>query len=159
MENSSLEYIDQICGIYGDQYDDREEDSRLQGDSWQPGVKAQHKSISAFQHELKEIYGIMLSRTKIQKILISGGRWTTERSREIWRLFDEYAHQAKQKVNRKTISRIIRKIARELDISPVSVSINLPYQKTVYDLEEKTENARRIDEYRKKKNETHQRNL
>ena len=88
----------------------------------------------------------MLSRTKIQKILISGGRWTTERSREIWRLFDEYAHQAKQKVNRKTISRIIRKIARELDISPVSVSINLPYQKTVYDLEEKTENARRIDE-------------
>ncbi len=138
----SRSYVEMICRIYGDRYDDREEDSRIKGLNWEPGVRAAHKSISAFQKELDEIHGIHLSRTKIQKILITGGCWTTERSREIQELYEEYR-------SRMQSQEAIQEIAGELAISAVSVIINLPYEKVVYDLENKSENARRIEKCRK----------
>lgn len=90
MNNPTKEFVDQICGIYGDHYDDREEDSRPGGANWRPGVRAAHRSISSFQRDLQEVHGISLSRSKIQKILITGGYWSTERSREVQHLFNEY---------------------------------------------------------------------
>ena len=148
-------YSDRICRLYGDLYDDREEDSRIGGDSWEPGKKSIHKSIRRFQMELEEIYGIRLSRTKIQKILITGARWTTERSREIGRLFEEYTHgeaSGKKGMRSKMSPReAILAIAAHLGISTVSVSINLPYQKGVYELDEKSENAKRIKKLREKR--------
>ena len=86
----SQEYVAFICQLYGDRYDDREEDSKIKGLDWEPGVKASHKSMAAFQKELEEVHGIHISRTKLQKILITGGCWTTERSREIQWLYEEY---------------------------------------------------------------------
>ena len=86
----SQDYVAMICHLYGDVYDDREEDSRIKGLDWEPGVKASHKSMAAFQKELEDEHGIHLSRTKLQKILITGHCWTTERSREIQWLYDEY---------------------------------------------------------------------
>ena len=94
----SKEYIDYICSLYGDVYDDRIEDSkpptagaerREAGSDWVPGQVADHKSLGAFQKELEEM-GIKLSTSKIKKILVSGGCWTTERSKnavrcERWR--------------------------------------------------------------------------
>ena len=74
----SQEYVALICRLYGDKYDDREEDSKIRGLDWEPGVKASHKSMAAFQKELEEVHGIHLSRTKLQKILITGNCWTTE---------------------------------------------------------------------------------
>jgi len=97
----SDEYIREICRLYGDVYDDRIEDSRPPsagkkngvvdrreaGLDWFPGMTAGHKSLAAFQRELEEIHGIRLSTSKIRKILVSGGCWTTERSREVQHLF------------------------------------------------------------------------
>ncbi len=139
-----------ICKLYGDKYDDREEDSKPQGLNWEPGVKASHKSMSAFQKELKE-RGIELSRTKLQKILISGGCWTTERSREIQRLYEEYTSPLTENGKGMNSAAAIQTIARHLEISTVSVNINLPYEKVVYSLEEKSSNAVRIDRYRARK--------
>jgi hypothetical protein len=42
-------------------------------------------------------------------------------------------------------------IAKHLEISTVSVIINLPYGKVVYDLEDKSANAKRIDKCRARK--------
>lgn len=42
-------------------------------------------------------------------------------------------------------------ISRHLDLSTVAVSINLPYEKVVYDLDEKSANAIRIQRFRAKK--------
>lgn len=137
-----------ICRLYGDKYDDREEDSKIKGLNWEPGVKAQHKSIAAFQKELEDIHGIHLSRTKLQKILITGHCWTTERSREIQWLYEEYTtskDNGGEEIDSKTA---IQMIAEYLKISVVSVIINLPYGKVIYDLENKSANARRIDKYR-----------
>ena len=54
----SQEYVALICRLYGDKYDDREEDSKIKGLDWEPGVKANHKSMAAFQKELEEVHGI-----------------------------------------------------------------------------------------------------
>ena len=75
----SQEYIKLICCLYGDVYDDREEDSRIKGMDWDPGRKASHKSLAAFQKELDEIYGIHLSRTIVSagNLLFKAGNITS----------------------------------------------------------------------------------
>ena len=135
-KDPSREYITQICELYGDVYDDREEDSRPGGDDWQPGVPANHTSLVAFQKTLKE-RGIILSTAKIRKILITGGVYTTERSREVAELFERY--------------KSVKLVAAELRLSTSLISMYLPYGKTVYDLEEKSGNARRVARWREKK--------
>ena len=150
-EMPSQEYIRRICQLYGDVYDDREEDSRIKGLDWEPGVKASHKSMAAFQKELDEEHGIHLSRTKLQKILITGGCWTTERSREIQWLFEEYTASVEDDGKGMSSDEAIRAIAKHLEISTVSVIINLPYGKVVYALKNKSANAIRIDRWRARK--------
>ena len=130
-------FIERICSLYNDAYDDREEDSRPGGENWVPGQKAQHTSLEAFRRELQDVHGIRLSTAKIRKILITGGRWTTERSREVADLYERYGS--------------ISRVAEELGLSPGLVTTYLPYQRTVYDLEEKSGNARRIDRWRERK--------
>ena len=154
--NPGTQYIERICRMYGDAYDDREEDSRIGGDSWEPGKTSLHKSIRRFQIELEQVYGIRLSRTKIQKILITGLRWTTERSREIYRLFEEYTQDVQAGGKGLNPKDAIRAIAAHLGISTVAVSINLPYLKGVYELEEKSPNAKRIEKYRGRKTKTNE---
>lgn len=147
----SQDYVSLICQLYGDAYDDREEDSKIKGLDWEPGVKAAHKSLAAFQKELEQVHGIHLSRTKLQKILITGRCWTTERSREVQWLFEEYTAPIQQNGKGLDPDAAIREIAKHLEISTVSVLINLPYGKVVYDLEEKSTNARRIEKCRARK--------
>ena len=146
----SAEYIEMICDLYGDIYDDREEDSKPGGKDWMPGVPAGHTSLSAFPKKLDKM-GMKLSRTKIQKILITGGCWTTERSRAVAELYEKYTMDQKTGGEGMPPKAVVKQIAEELEISTVSVNINLPYGKTVYDLEEKSSNAKRIEKHRAKK--------
>lgn len=136
-KNPSAEFIDQICSLYNDVYDDREEDSSIGGEDWAPGKTALHTSLAAFQKELEEGYGIKLSTAKIRKILITGGCWTTERSREVGELYEKYGSVAR--------------VAKELGLSETLVKTYIPYQKVVYDLEEKSGNARRVERWREKR--------
>jgi len=134
------EYINFICGLYGEVYDDREEDTSIGGPDWQPGMKALHTSLDAFRKELAE-QGINLSTAKIRKILITGGRYTTKRSREVARLYEQYGS--------------IARVAEELEVSEALVKMYLPYEKTVYDLgEERTGNAKRVERWRERQNVT-----
>jgi len=134
-KNPSDDFIEQICSLYNDNYDDREEDSSIGGDDWAPGKMALHTSLAAFQKELEE-YGIKLSTSKIRKILITGGCWTTERSREVGELYEKYGSVAK--------------VAKVLGLSETLVKTYLPYGKVVYDLEEKSGNAKRVERWREK---------
>ena len=108
----SQEFINWICSLYNDVYDDREEDSSIGGEDWVPGEKALHTSLRAFQKELNDM-GIELSTAKLRKILITGGRWTTERSREVAELYDKY-HS-------------ISRVASELRVSTALVTMYLLY--------------------------------
>ena len=131
------DYIGRICALYNDAYDDREEDSRPGGESWVPGHKALHTSLESFRRELQDVHGISMSTAKIRKILITGGLWTTERSREVAELYDRYGS--------------VSRVAETLGLSVGLVATYLPYRRTVYDLEEKSGNARRIERWRKRK--------
>ena len=135
-ESPSQEYISFICSLYGDYYDDREEDSSPGGLNWEPGKKAMHTSLVAFQRKLRDVHDIKLSTAKIRKILITGGRWTTERSREVAALFNEFGS--------------VDKVAAELEVTPELVTMYLPYEKVVYDLDEKSRSARRAAQWREK---------
>ena len=156
-------FIKKICDLYDDCYDDRIEDSKppsagkkngiakmqLAGADWQPGIVAEHKSLSAFQKELLKI-GVRLSTSKIRKILISGGAWTTERSREIQAMFSSLLHGGS------TIKpdQAVTIISEKLEISRATVTINLPYINGVNGLEHRSPNALRCARYREKKKET-----
>ena len=133
----SAEYIDLICSFYGDYYDDREEDSSLGGADWEPGKKAMHTSLNMFQKILQDVHDIKISTAKIRKILITGGLWTTERSREVAELFNELGS--------------VSKVATKLEVTPELVTMYLPYNKVVYDLNEKSGSAKRVARWREEK--------
>ena len=135
-KDPSRDFIERICDLYGDTYDDREEDSKPGGENWVPGKEANHTSLVAFQKMLKE-NGIELSTAKIRKILITGGCWSTERSREVAELYDKYGS--------------VKRVAEILKVSEALVNMYLPYEKAVYDLEEKSGNAKRIARWRKER--------
>ena len=135
-KDPSRDFIERICDLYGDTYDDREEDSKPGGENWVPGKEANHTSLAAFQKMLKE-NGIELSTAKIRKILITGGCWSTERSREVAELYDKYGS--------------VKRVADILKVSEALVNMYLPYEKAVYDLEEKSGNAKRIARWREER--------
>lgn len=141
----SKNYIDMICKLYGDVYDDREEDSKPGGESWEPGQKASHKSLAAFQRELEEVHDLKLSISKILKVLITGGLWSTERTREVAELYENYTEAGM------TREAAIKETAEELEISVQMVCMSLPYDRVVYELDEKSSNARRCDRAREKR--------
>lgn len=158
-DNISYEYIMKICRLYNDKYDDRVEDSKppttgtgvcIPGDDWKPGMQSAHKSLAAFQRELAG-KGIKLSTSKIKKILITGGLWTTERSREVQRLFKQYVTAAADGGEGLSEAAAVKKISLVLGISTVSVSVNIPYYHVVYNLENKTSNARRCERYKERR--------
>lgn len=164
--NPSNEYIKHICDLYNDHYDDRIEESnpptagnnpKTAGEDWRPGVLAAHKSLVAFQKELEE-EGIRLSTSKIKKILVTGGCWTTARSRQVQELYDRYTKEGVRDEDDPdtagkilTAAEAVERISKELRISKVSVSVNIPYQDVVYKLEQRSKNAIRCARYRKKK--------
>ncbi len=118
-------YIEYICKLYGDIYDDRIEDCRPpaagddfrdSGEDWKPGKVADHKSLNAFQKELKAM-GIALSTFKIRKILITGNCWSTERSREIAELFEIYTAPKTEGGKGMPGDITVKRIAEELKVS------------------------------------------
>ena len=158
-ENISKDYIRKICELYNDSYDDRIEDSRppaagearcLPGEDWKPGQVAEHKSLIAFQRELLDA-GIKMSTSKIKKILISGGCWSTERSREVQRYYNHFTLPISDGGRGMSAADAIKEISNLLGISVVTVSVNLPYSNVVYKLENKSSNARRCERYKERK--------
>lgn len=142
-ERISQSFIDRICDLYDDVYDDTVEDSSIGGEDWVPGKRAGHKSLKAFQEELDE-KGIHLSTGKIRKILITGGKFSSELSRSVAREWEHYCNLPP--VDRR------KRVAEVLDISPNTVMAYLPYQRQVYK-EEPSQNARSVKRWRDRKRE------
>jgi hypothetical protein len=81
-----------------------------------------------------------ISTTKVRKILITDGLWSSARSRQIRELSDQGKSSSE--------------IAETLQISMVMVQNYLPYEKGLYDEPEKTDTAMRSEKYRTR-NRTH----
>ena len=143
----SDDFIAFICVLYADRYDDRIEDTSPParginqndptegGRDWAPGQEGNHRSLADFRRLLREEKGINLSTVKIRKILMTGGCWSTRRSRMVAESYAEL--------------KSIKAVAERLGITEELVCLYLPYQKCVYSLEQKSGNARRIERWRK----------
>ena len=134
----TIDFVSEICELYGEDYDDRLEIKTPIGE------KSNHKSLRAFQRELKE-KGIDLSTNKILKILISGGKYSTEKSREIASIYQDYINQGCSEAE------AVQLTAEDCELTQAAICMYLPYKKTAYKLENKTGNAKRCDKYRKRK--------
>ena len=156
--NPSSDYIDFICSLYNSSYDDRIENTapptaggedRTPGEDWAPGMTANHKSLISFQRELAE-QGIRLSTSKIKKILVTGGLWTTQQTRTIQEMFRLYTGSLEEGGEGMDPAAAIKRIADELEISTVSVSVSLPYMDVVYNLPEPSANAKRCRRWKER---------
>ena len=139
ISDTSEDFIKRICDLYGEPYDDRIPET------------SRHVSLRAFQKKLEDEKGIRLSITKLQKILISGGVWSTKRSRAVYELYQYYTGRKRDGGMWMDSTSAICRIATELNISTKMVSMVLPYEKTVYDLEQRTDNAVWCKNWREKK--------
>ena len=148
--NPSKDFVKRICHLYGDVYDDREEDSAPGGLDWKPGQKSMHKSLIAFQRELSED-GIILTTGKIKKILITGGCWTTERTREVGLLYETLTTAESEGGQGLSHQAAITRISFELELSVGMICMSLPYNRVVYTLDDKSSNAKRCDRSRQKR--------
>lgn len=124
----SQDYIDKICALYGDPYDDR--------------VSGPHKSLRGFQKELAE-QGINLATGKIRKILITGGKWSTETTRTVGELYEYYTEYVSE-------SKAIDMIASDYGITEACLCINLPYRVGMYKSVTPSKNAIRCKRHRLK---------
>lgn len=147
---SSKGFIDLICRLYGDRFDDREEDSAPGGLDWKPGQRSLHKSLTSFQKELEE-QGIKISTGKIRKILITGGLWSTERSREVALLYEQYTDDELDGGAGLRPEAAKKRIAEKTELSTGMVAMLLPYDRVVYGLDDKSSNAKRCDRSRAKR--------
>jgi len=95
--------------------------------------------------------GIKLSTSKIRKILITGGCWTTERSREVTELFNYYTRPVIDGGKGLSDDVAVKQITKDLEFSVVTVNVNLPYHNVVYNLENRSSNAKRCAKYKKQK--------
>lgn len=93
-------------------------------------------NLISFKKTLLKEHGIDLSTAKLRKILITGGCFSTKRSREVARLYEKLGS--------------ISLVAKELGLTTELVTMYLPYKKVVYDLEEKSGNAKRVERWRNK---------
>ena len=138
LSDPSVEFIKKICDLYAVPYDDRDEHNREEN--------TKHLSLRKFQQLVELVEGIHLSTSKLQKILITGGYWSTEVSRKVYDLYGKYIDlRGEDGMNS---DEAIRKVAEDLGISTSMVWTVLPYQKAVYDLEERSINAVMCERWR-----------
>lgn len=83
-----------------------------------------------------------MSRIKLRKLLITSGAYETPISRKVNELYNS--------------GKTIKEIQTITGLSAASVSGYLPYQKTIYNLEESTLVAERLRKYRNRKAAVHQ---
>ena len=146
----SGEFIEMICRMYGDEYNDEAEDSAPGGLDWVPGMKARHKSLEAFRRELEE-NGIHMSTGKIRKILITGGLWSTESSREIGAMYETLTAAVEDGGEGLSQAAARKRMEEETGLSQGMITMLLPYDRVVYGVPGKSRNAVRCDRCREKK--------
>ena len=150
----SMEYIRKICKLYDFVYDDRTKVDwvKVDGEKIYQGKK--YRSLRDFQEEVRVQCGERLSINKLKKILISGGCYSTQATREVQQRLAELTASVEEGGQGMSRDQAIVRIATEMERDPDGIYLLIPYRTTVYSLKEKTKNAIRIERYRQRRTET-----
>ena len=135
-EAVQAEQVRNVCDYFGRVFDDDETERHATLRGHRPGderwemIMGEDPTIS----ETAEAFGI--SPMKVRKLLITGGLYDTEIYREIQRL-----HKAGLN---------IEEIASQTGYAPVTIRSYLPYERVIYNLEERSVSADRLQRFKKK---------
>ena len=135
-ESVQKSLVDEVCSYFGRVFDDDEAErhSLLRGhhpgdDKWLE-IMGNDPTIN----ETAQAFSITMH--KVRKLLITGGYYNTETYRRIRDLRNE--------------GNSIEEIAEVLDMIPATVRTYLPYERVIYNLEERSVNADRLQRFKKR---------
>ena len=128
--------VNEVCTFFGRVFDDDEQSRHLllrghrPGDEKWVGIMGDNPTIN----ETAKAFAI--STHKVRKLLITGGYYDTQLYRDIMEL--------------KGSGRTIEEIAEMLQMKPATVRTYFPYERVIYNLEERSVNADRLQRFKKR---------
>ena len=130
------ELVSAVCDYFGRVFDDEEQERHMLLRGHRPGDVRWTEIMQGDPtiRETAEHFGI--TGQKVKKLLVTGGYYDTEMYREITGLREEGGSPDE--------------IAALLKIKPVTVRTYLPYERVIYNLEERSVNADRLQRFKKK---------
>ena len=130
------ELVDRVCAYFGRVYDDYEAEriaalrGHRRGDEYWVEIMGEDATIN----ETAEEFGITPS--KVRKLLVTGGYFDTEQYREIKK--------------RKDQGQTVAQIAAALGKGVGAIQSYLPYERVIYNLEERSVNADRLQRFKER---------
>ena len=130
------ELIEKICSFFGRVYDDFEEERHQALRGHRSGEEKREEIMMGDPtiNETAEEFDI--TSMKVRKLLITGGCYDTEMYREVKRLKEK--------------GMSVEQIAEKLQKKPGTIRSYLPYERVIYNLEERTVNADRLQRFKQR---------
>ena len=130
------ELVEKICSFFGRVYDDFEEErhqalrGHRSGDEKWEEIMMGDPTINETAEEFD------ITSMKVRKLLITGGCYDTEMYREVNRLKEK--------------GMSVEQIAEKLQKKPGTIRTYLPYERVIYNLEERSVNADRLQRFKQR---------
>lgn len=130
------ELVESVCSYFGRVYDDFEEDRHRALRGHRPGDERWFETMGEDPTINETAEEFEITPMKVRKILITGRCYDTEMYREIMEL--------------KKSGLAVEQIAEKLKKKPVTVRSYLPYERVIYNLEERSVNADKLQRFKKR---------
>ena len=130
------ELVEAVCTAFGRVFDDDEQERHNLLRGHRPGDEKWLEIMGddPTLREVSEEFGI--NTQKVKKLLVTGGYFDTETYREITRL--------------REMGKSLEEIAVEMKLKPASIRTYLPYERVIYNLQERSVNADRLQRFKKR---------
>ena len=130
------ELVERICSFFGRVYDDFEEERHLTLRGRRPSDQKWEETMMGDPtiNETAKEFGI--TPMKVRKLLITGGSYDTETYREVKQLREQGLS--------------VEQIAEKMDKKPGTVRSYFPYERVIYNLDERSVNADRLQRFKQR---------
>ena len=128
--------VDEVCDYFGRVFDDDEQERHRLLRGHRPGDDRWVEIMGADVTINETAKEFSITTQKVRKLLITGGYYDTEMYREVKKL--------------KVAGMNVEEIGEELQMKPATVRTYLPYERVIYNLDERSVNADRLQRFKKK---------
>ena len=128
--------VEKVCSFFGRVYDDFEEERHLALRGHRPLDQKWEEIMMGDPtiNETAEEFGV--TPMKVRKLLITGGCYDTEMYREVKALRER--------------GMTVERIAEKMEKTPGTIRSYLPYERVIYNLEERSVNADRLQRFKQR---------
>lgn len=130
------ELMERVCTFFGRVFDDYEAERHAALRGHRPGDEKWLEIMEDYPTISETAEEFSVTPMKVRKLLITGGCYNTEMYREIVRL--------------KAKGLSVEQIAEKVNKKPVTVRSYLPYERVIYNLEERSVNADKLQRFKQK---------